>query len=155
MCDDELIFEFEACTLPFDQWTHGAHVKVAYLYVRRYGFEAALERLRLAIKAYNAANKRPESATEGYNETTTHALLHLIAAVAAHYSVTHPVQTGDEFCDMHPQLMSKHALRFFYSPQRRMDPRAKFEFVPPDLTALPRLESAPALAEARASAAAN
>jgi hypothetical protein len=30
-------------------------------------------------------------------------------------------------------------LRLFYSPRRQMDPRAKFQFVEPDLAPLPRL----------------
>ena len=33
--------------------------------------------------------------------------------------------------------MTRHALRLFYSPQRRMDPRAKSHFVEPDLAPLP------------------
>jgi hypothetical protein len=41
---------------------------------------------------------------------------------------------------MHPQLMTKHALRLFYSPQRRMHPDAKGRFIEPDLTPLPRLD---------------
>jgi hypothetical protein len=35
--------------------------------------------------------------------------------------------------------MTRHALRFFYSPERRMDPRAKGTFVEPDLTPLPAI----------------
>jgi hypothetical protein len=35
--------------------------------------------------------------------------------------------------------MTRHVLRLFYSPQRRMDPRAKTEFVEPDLVPLPRI----------------
>jgi hypothetical protein len=57
------------------------------------------------------------------------------------YAKTHPVQTGDEFCDMHPQLMTKHALRFFYTPERRMHSLAKTQFVEPDLTPLPKILS--------------
>jgi hypothetical protein len=139
MDDSQLLEKFENRTLPFEQWTHRCHVKTAYLYLRRYPFDQALNQIRAGIKAYNAANNRPESLTEGYNETTTRALLHLIAAVMHAYDATHPVTTADSFCDMHPQLMSKHVLRFFYSPQRRMDPRAKAEFVEPDLAPLPRL----------------
>lgn len=138
MDDSKLLDAFEARTLPFDQWTHRCHVKVAYLY-RKHSFAEALEQVRAHIKAYNAANNVPEGPMQGYNETTTHALLHLIAAVMRAYEATHPVTTADSFCDMHPQLMSKHVLRFFYSPQRQMDPRAKTEFVEPDLTPLPRI----------------
>jgi hypothetical protein len=66
-------------------------------------------------------------------------MLHLIAATRQAYRHTHPVKTADEFCDMHPQLMTKHALRLFYSPTRRMHPEAKAKFIEPDLAPLPKL----------------
>jgi hypothetical protein len=139
MTDDELVAQFESLTLPFEQWTHRAHVRVAYTYLSRHPFDEALRRVREGIRAYNARNNVPESETRGYNETTTHALLHLVAATMRAYAKTHPVADGDAFCDMHPQLMTKHALRLFYSPQRRMHPEAKARFIEPDLSPLPKL----------------
>ncbi len=32
MTDDEFLAAFEDCTLPFEQWHHRAHVRVAFLY---------------------------------------------------------------------------------------------------------------------------
>jgi hypothetical protein len=137
--DRDLLRQFESCSLPFEQWTHRAHVRVGYLYLCEHPFDLALDLVRRGVQRYNAANAVPESPTSGYNETTTHAFLHLIAAAMAAYGETHPVEDSNRFCDMHPQLMTKHALRLFYSPQRRMDPRAKSEFVEPDLAPLPRI----------------
>ncbi len=139
MSDDELLSAFEARTLPFEQWTHRAHVKAAFTYLKRHSFSEALDRMRSGIRAYNAHNQVPESPTSGYNETTTHAFLHLIAATMAAYNPTMPTCDGDAFCNMHPQLMTRHALRLFYSPQRRMDARAKSQFIQPDLSPLPRI----------------
>ena len=138
MDDDELLRQFESQTLPFDQWTHRCHVKIAYLYLRRHPFVEALDRMRNGIKAYNAVHHVSESPTSGYNETTTHAFLKIIAAVMKAYDSTLPTSTADMFCDTHSQLMSRHVLRFFYSPQRRMRPEAKGTFVEPDLAPLPR-----------------
>ena len=137
--DVELLHQFEALTLPFNQWTHRAHVRVAFLYLRAHAFDEALSRMRKGVKAYNAANKVPESPTSGYNETTTQAFLHLIAATMHSYGGVFPTETADAFCDAHPQLMSRHALRFFYSPQQRMHPLAKTQFVEPDLAPLPKM----------------
>lgn len=95
--------------------------------------------MRLGVKAYNAHTNVPENATSGYNETTTHAFMHLIAATAAAYGSDILTPDADAFCDAHPQLVTRHALRLFYSPQRRMDPRAKTEFVEPDLAPLPKI----------------
>ena len=139
MDDAEFLRQFEACTLPFDQWTHRAHVKVAYLYIRLHGLEDAITRLRAGIRAYNAKNNVPDSSTSGYNETTTCAFSHLIAAMISAYSGTFPVAAADEFCDAHPQLMSRHILRLFYSPGQRMHPDAQQKFIEPDLAPLPRI----------------
>jgi hypothetical protein len=132
-----LVASLESLTLPFDQWTHRAHVKVAYTYLRRHSFQEALGKLAATIQAYNAHHHVPDSPTSGYNQTTTHAFLHLIAATIAAYNQTHPTTTADHFCDTHPQLMTRHALRLFYSPQQRMHPLAKTRFIPPDLAPLP------------------
>jgi hypothetical protein len=112
---------------------------VAYLYLTQHPFDEALRRLRAGIQAYNGFNHVPEGSTSGYNETTTHAFLHLIAATMGAYGRTHPVSDSDGFCDAHPHLMTRHVLRLFYSPQRRMDPAAKTRFVEPDLAPLPRI----------------
>ncbi|MDB5292171.1 MAG: hypothetical protein JWL69_3412 [Phycisphaerales bacterium] len=139
MTDDELLQAFENLELSREQWTHRAHVRVAVWYLRRHSFAEALERVRKGIKALNAHNGVPEGPTSGYNETTTHAFLHLVAATLGAYGDAFDTPTGEAFCDTHPQLMTRHALRLFYSPERRMDPRAKGEFVEPDLSPLPRI----------------
>lgn len=141
MDDRELLAQFESLALPFAQWTHRAHVKIAFLYLREHGFDAALEMLRRNIKAYNTANHVPDTPTSGYNETTTQAFLHLIHATMRAYGQAFPTPTADAFCDAHPQLQHRHALRLFYSPARRMHPDAKTTFIEPDLAPLPRVES--------------
>ena len=139
MDDRELLAQFESRTLPFAQWTHRAHVKVAFLYLRECGFDAALDRLRTGIKSYNGANNVPDTPTSGYNETTTHAFLHLIHATMRAYGEVVPTPDAEAFCNAHPQLQHRHALRLFYSRQRRMHPDAKTRFVEPDLAPLPRI----------------
>lgn len=137
MDDNELVRQLEACTLPFALWTHRAHVRVAYVLLSCSPFPEALERFRNAVKAYNGKNNVPESPTSGYNETTTHALLHLILATMRAYPGMHA--NADAFCDTHPQLMTRHCLRLFYSPGQRMHALAKTRFVEPDLAPLPRI----------------
>jgi len=137
MTDNEFIGAFESLSIPLDQWSHRAHVKVAFVYLSRHPFEQALEKIRSGIKAHNAHHQIPETPTAGYNETTTCAFTHLIAATMRAYGQTHLTPDSDSFCDVHPQLMTPCALRLFYSPQRRTDPRAKTEFLAPDLAPLP------------------
>lgn len=137
MTDEEFLSRFEDCSLPYEQWNHRAHVKAAFLYLRRHSFDRALENMRAGIQRYNAAHHVPESPTSGYNETTTVAFIHLVAAVMSAYGEMFPTPTADAFCDTHPQLLSKHLLRLYYSPQRRGHPDAKTEFIEPDLAPLP------------------
>jgi len=139
MQDEELLAAFETCRLPLEDFTHRTHVKVAFLYLRQYPFAQALDKIRAGIQAYGRAMKVPEGPTMGYNETTTHAFVHLVAAIMQAYGKEFPVQDAEHFCETHPHLMHKHALRFFYTPERRMLPQAKNEFVSPDLAPLPRL----------------
>lgn len=134
--DDDFLRQFESQTLPFEQWTHRAHVKVAYLILRNHSFDEALIRLRRGIKAYNAANNVGEGLTMGYHETMTHAFLHLIHTTI---NVHGAAETADKFCDEQPQLLQKRALRFFYSKDRIISVEAKANFVEPDLAPLPRL----------------
>lgn len=141
MHDDQLLRAFEDCSLPFDQWTHRCHVKVAFLYLSEHGFDQAVAKMRLGIQAYNAAHGVPDGPTSGFNETTTVAFLHLVHAMMVEYAGTFPAADADSFCDQHPQLLSKHVLRFFYSPERRLHPDAKYMFVKPDLAPLPRATS--------------
>src|SRR5882757_4417970 len=111
MDDAELLRQFEDLSLPFEQWTHRAHVRVAFCYLKHHPFPEALNRVRSGIKAYNAANKVPESATSGYNETTTVAFLHLVHATMRAYGPAMPTETSNEFCQTHPQLLNKQVLR--------------------------------------------
>ena len=139
MSDDAFLRQFEDCSLPFSEWTHRAHLRVAFLYARGFQFETALARMRSGIKAFNAAHQVPETETRGYNETITHSMMRLVAATIAAYGDALPTPTSDDFCDAHPQLMNKHVLRLFYSPERRMHPDAKTQFIEPDLALLPKV----------------
>jgi hypothetical protein len=139
MTDEELLKRFEAQAISRGEWTHRAHVRVAYLYLSAAQFEEALVKIRGGIQRLNAANKVPEGPDMGYNETTTVAFAHLIAATMRAYGAVFPTASSEEFCDRHPQLMMAHVLRLFYSPERRMHPDAKARFVEPDLAPLPRI----------------
>lgn len=134
MDDRAFIEAFEACSLPFEQWSHRAHVKVAYLYAAAHPFEEAVGRMRRGVKAYNAANKVPEGPESGYHETMTVAWMRLIHAAVRGWG---PAASADEFCDRNPHLTQKSLLRIFYTRDHIMSAQAKAEFVEPDVTPLP------------------
>jgi hypothetical protein len=139
MNDDAFIQQFEACSFPFDQWHHRAHVKLAYLYLTRYGFDTAATKLRNGIRAYNAAHNVPDQPASGYHETITQFWLRIVETTVQQYGQR---PSADGFFDFHPQLSQKKNHRLFYSPGLFMSPKAKREFVGPDLTDLPTANNA-------------
>jgi hypothetical protein len=133
--DQAFLREFEARRWPLDRWHHRDHVKLAYLYLRRYPFDDALERIRVGIKAHNAAHDVPDLPTRGYHETMTCAWLHLVDFFMCEDG---PATNADGFVDQHPQLSEQKTLGLFFSPERLMSAEAKVSFVEPDLRPLPR-----------------
>ena len=80
MTDDAFLTSFELRTLSIDEWTHHAHVRLAYIYASRHDLETATNLIRLRIKAYNEATGTPEAIDRGYHETITCAFMTLIHA---------------------------------------------------------------------------
>ena len=133
--DDEHLRRFEDQSLPLDLWHHRAHLKVAYLYLNRFSFEEALQKLRTGIRAYNAAHQVADSPTSGYHETMTHAWLQLVHTTLCQFG---PAASADAFFDTQTQLTQKHTLLLFYSRDRIMSSEAKSSFLTPDLAPLPQ-----------------
>ncbi|MCA9032571.1 MAG: hypothetical protein KDA66_17270 [Planctomycetaceae bacterium] len=133
--DKELWDAFQSASISEEQWTHRAHVRVGYLFVSRYRFTEALTRMRDGIQALNQALGTPEAIDRGYHETITRAFLHLIAAAKANWTG----ESSSEFCDAHPELMTKRVLLDYYSRDYMMSAEAKAEFVTPDIQQLPEL----------------
>ncbi|MEY2466227.1 MAG: hypothetical protein QOD03_748 [Verrucomicrobiota bacterium] len=136
MNDADFLLAFENCTLPFAEWKHRAHVKVAYLYLRQFPLEQALEKIRGGIRRYNVATNTPETLDRGYHETITQAWTRLI-----HFTLCEQgaAATAQEFFEQNPQLTNKGALLLFYSRERITSWRAKVEFVEPDLMPFPKM----------------
>lgn len=141
MNDDEFLAAFEARTL--DEFHHRDHIKVAYLYLRRYPLDEAIAKVRAGLQALAAAWDAPvDDLEKGYHETMTQAWVRLV-----HLTLIdcRDAESADAFCDQQPQLMQKTRLQFFYSRERLMTWKAKREFVDPDLAEL-RKEAPPTAA---------
>jgi hypothetical protein len=74
MTDEEFLGALERCELAANAFTHAAHVRAGYLYLRAGGFDAALGRIRAAIRRYAAHLGKADK----YHETITVAYLALI-----------------------------------------------------------------------------
>lgn len=132
--DRAFLQAFEDCTLPFSQWTHLAHVRVAFLYATRQEPDEALASMRRGIQAYNAATQTPETTTRGYHETITQAFMRLVCAAVR---ISGQPQSWESFCETQPQLLTKNVLDEYYSKQHLFTVNAKQQFVEPDKKPLP------------------
>lgn len=130
MDEDEFLKIFESCRFPLAEWKHLPHVTVAYLYLQRYSYEDALQRIRDAIQAHNAAHK----VIGGYHETLTQVWLRIVHAMMVAHG------RGDSarnFFNRHSYLLNRMLPLLYYSYGRIMSATARAGFVEPDLAPLP------------------
>ena len=126
MTDDVFLQAFEAGTLPKDDFTHAAHVRLAWICVRRDGFAAGSERVIRGIRAFAALH----GATGLYHETVTRAWLALIAAA------DEGALSFEAFLASNPQLRGR-ALDRHYTPETLASDEARVRFAAPDREPLP------------------
>ena len=149
MTDGQFLVKFEKRQLARSEWTHEAHVRMAWLYVTKTeSYRDARSKVRTGIKKLNATfeaqSAAPCGATQpaepvaeakplGFHETITTAFVRLIAARAR------PGETFATFRKRNPELFDRKlsALLKHYSPERLFSPPAKSEFLEPDLEPLP------------------
>ena len=74
MNDEEFLAGFEACTLPAETFHHEQHVRVVWLYLRRYTVLETMLRFSESLKRFATANGKPNL----YHETITWAYVFLI-----------------------------------------------------------------------------
>lgn len=126
MTDRELMRRFEAAGLGPDEFHHAEHVRLVWLYLRRYGRLETLARVSEGLRRLAAAHGKPER----YHETLTWGWV-LVIAERLRES---PELGWDAFRRAHPDLVdrSSPALAAYYSPELLATPEARREFVLPD-----------------------
>ena len=151
MTDDEFLLAFEACTFTRPEWTHEAHVRMAWLYLSRRPFTEALDRIRRGIWKLNSRigqplrthqapdrhlplrHRRANGDPNGYHETITVALTRIIA------SRIHPGEEYAAFRERNPDLFERKlsALYSHYSNTLLWSPEARHRLEEPDIRELP------------------
>jgi hypothetical protein len=124
MMDEEFLAALERCELPGEAFTHAAHVRAGYLYVRAGGFDAALGRMRAAIQRYAAHLGKPDK----YHETITIAYLALI-----HERLRARGDSGDwaSFRMQNPDLFEPDLLLRYYRSSELESDLARRVFILP------------------------
>ncbi|MBM4270470.1 MAG: hypothetical protein FJ144_28340 [Deltaproteobacteria bacterium] len=128
---DELARRFRDTSLPKEEWTHAAHLRVGAWHVDRHGAEEALRILRDGIPRLNDSHGTPNTETSGYHETITVAYVRLIASYLE--AVREPASLEDRVeCLLAGPLGERAVLLSYWSQETLMSPRARLEWVPPD-----------------------
>lgn len=130
--DDAAFLErFETCSIEKTCWSHEAHVRMAWLQMRRSSsFDEALNRIRTGIQKLNAS-----LGSQGYHDTVTIAFARMI-----HFRMLHAPDSGfPEFLAANVDLLAKAPpfLSRFYSAERLGSKEAGDGFVSPDRRPLP------------------
>lgn len=127
LTDDAFEQKFADCTLAPVLFSHEAHLRLAYIHLKKYGVATAEKQLCTHIERY--ANKW--GATGKYNKTVTVAS----ARVMCHFMQK---ATSDDFAGLmteFPRLKTnfKDLLKQHYSTNIFASPEAKTKFLEPDL----------------------
>ena len=130
MSDEQFLAEFEAGTLPKEEFSHRQHVRLAWLYLGRYEFADASRRVVEGIQRFAERH----GATGLYHETITQAWLRLIADGRKRAPAA---ATFAGFMEANPALAAKGALDPYYDPVRLKTDEARVRFLGPDRASLP------------------
>ena len=120
MSDDEFIRAFERCEISNADFHHRDHVRMAWLYLRRYGAEAE-ERIAADIQKFAGHHSKLDK----YHQTMTIAWMRLVAPAA-------DLGSFEDVAATFPRLLDKNYLREFYSEELLSTDTARKNFAAPD-----------------------
>lgn len=129
--DEIFIKAFEDATLPFENWTHEAHLRMSWNYITEYGQDGATPHIIEGIQHFNKQNK--DKVKFGYHETITR---FYIAMVTDAISSTH-TEHFEDFIHSNSYLLDQTLPYQFYSKDRLFSEEARHKFVSPDIRPLP------------------
>ena len=130
LAEDEFVAVVEGCRYTNAEFRHADHIRLAWIYVRRYGARQAEERIAATIRRF-AISQGHETK---YHETQTRAWLRLVAT-AQHLTPT--VTAFDDFLTKHGWLLDRSALSAFYSRAHLSSEAARRGWADPDQMPFP------------------
>jgi len=126
MTDDEFVRDFEGCALPNSAFHHRDHVRLAWIYLRRFPALTALARFTEGLQRFAAFHGHPGL----YHETITWAYLFLIHERMADAPAD---EAFEAFAARNPDLFAwkPSILDRYYDPETLGSERARRVFVMP------------------------
>jgi hypothetical protein len=124
--DASLLAAFADTSLPTEAFHHREHVRVAWMYVMRYGVAGALTQFGAALKRFAVAKGKPQL----YHETITWSYLLLIGERVAR----RPAATSEAFVARESDLLAwkPSVLDRYYTTELLWSDIARTTFVMPD-----------------------
>jgi len=125
MNDQDFLLQFRNCTLPPELFDHKAHLRLAWLQIKQYGIEQALENCCEHISGFASF----QGDDQKFNKTITTA-----AVYAVHYFMNEEI-TYEEFISNNPRLLSdlKALINSHYSYDVFDVAKARDVFIEPDV----------------------
>lgn len=128
--EDEFVSKVEGCCYQNAEFKHADHIRLAWIYLRRYRPESAEERIIATIRRFATSVGHAEK----FHETMTRAWLRLVAS--AHFA-TPEAASFEDFIEKHGWLLERNALSPFYTSAHLSSEAARRQWVEPDRRHLP------------------
>ena len=132
---DQLASGFIDLSLPKENWTHFAHLRVGLWHVMRHTPAETRDLLRARISAFNQAKGGENTASTGYHETVTRFYVHVIGRFLASADVLRPSEELER--ELIGRYGDKELPLQYYTRERLFSSEARLGWVAPDLQALP------------------
>lgn len=127
LSDTEFVEEFDKCTLAPEIFNHEAHLRLAWIQIKKLGLRSATKTICDQLLAFVDHVGAPDK----YNETLTIAAVKIVN----HFMQKSNTDTFKEFIIKNPRLKSefKQLVAAHYSIDIFNDDKAKAEYLEPDL----------------------
>ena len=127
LTDEEFEYQFKNCILDQVLFSHEAHLRLAYLYIQKYGIEKAIEEVCRDIRQYAAFL----GAHTKYNVTVTGAAVRVVH----HFMLRSSTKNFQEFLAENLQLKTdfRALISSHYKTDIFLSENARLEFMEPEL----------------------
>lgn len=127
LTDEQFELAFENCSLPADLFTHEAHLRLAWIHIKKYGVDAAITNISSQIIGFVTHL----GAQDKYHQTVTTAAVKMVN----HYVMRSEMDDFQSFISQFPTLAIdfKGMLSCHYSFDVFESDQAKSVYLEPDL----------------------
>jgi len=130
MNDQDFLHVFETGTLPNDAFRHPDHIRMAWLYLRRDGWEVGSRNIRDGLRRFAAHHGHAAM----YHETITLFWAHLVNHAI---TIAPEIDNFDAYIERFAHLLDKSLMLRHYSRDMLHSDAARAAWVEPDLLPFP------------------